>query len=111
MKGVSINIYRTNGSDCTNGGVSSPANAEGKIFVVFDEDIERGNYDLDECKDDPRYVCLGICRRRIGSEKYMNLYPLSAPGGMMGGNFGYTTDSRMRRVAAYPLPIHDRIEA
>jgi hypothetical protein len=29
---------------------------------------------------------------------------------MFGGNFIYTSDSRVREICAYPIPIHDRCE-
>lgn len=115
MTGVSISIYRTDLGDCTNRGVTSPERAKGKIFVVFDAAIQRGNYRLAECQGDDRFVCLQIVRRRFGARTYMHLEPMGARpegsgGPMAGGNLGFTTDSRFREVSDYPLSIHDRFE-
>lgn len=30
---------------------------------------------------------------------------------MMGGNFVYASDSRLREITKYPIPVHDRVEA
>jgi hypothetical protein len=49
--------------------------------------------------------------RVIGGEKYMTLKPAGDTRWLMfGGNFGYCSDSRFRRMSAYPLAIHDRCE-
>lgn len=111
MKGLLVQIYRSD-CDCTNGGITSPAAADGKAFVVFDEAFD-GNWDLDSCKDTERFVCLKIVRRRFGAVTYMHLEPMFSDRGhaMAGGNFAFTWDSRFRRVAEYPLPVHDRYEA
>lgn len=124
--GVSVSVYRDSHGDSTRNGVTSPARAEGKIFVVFDEDIVGGNYLLEEtvrlgidsnrtvvtdARDD--IVALRIVRRTIGGVLYMHVEPVGRPGnarGMFGGNFVFTSDSRFRRVSDYPLPVHDRFE-
>lgn len=112
MTGISIQLFRNDLGDCTNGGVSAPPNAEGKIFVVFDEAVRRGNYHLEECKDDDRIVCLKVVRRNVGGE-YLHLEPMfgtpqGQAGPMFGGNYGGSSDSRFADVSRYPLPIHDR---
>jgi hypothetical protein len=44
---------------------------------------------------------------------YLYLLPDSLAGRwtMMGGNFGWSWDSRLRKVTERPLPIHDRVES
>jgi hypothetical protein len=114
MKGVSVSIYRSDLGDCTNRGITSPARSQDKIFVVFDEAVEQGNWDLVACKDNPKFVCLKIVRRNIGGGLYLHIEPMfdrgSGVGPMAGGNFVFTSDSRFRRVSQYPLPVHDRWE-
>jgi hypothetical protein len=82
--------------------------------VVFDPAIRDGNYKLEECKDDPRFICLQVVRRWENTpNEYMHCVPLSeADTGrtMNGGNFVYTSDSRFSALSKYPLPVHDRIE-
>lgn len=115
MRGVSASIYRSDLGDCTNGGCTSPARSEGKTFVVFDEGISDGNYTLDECRDDTRFVCLKVVRRHIGGGLYLHLESMfedtsGRAGPMAGGNYAFTPDSRFRRLFTYPLPVHDRYE-
>jgi hypothetical protein len=114
MTGISISIFRSDLGDCTNGGVTSPARAQGKIFVVFDEAIRMGNFRLEECKDDDRIVCLKVVRRWAGTKnEYLHLEPMfnrpeGQAGPMAGGNYGGCSDSRFSDLSRYPLPIHDR---
>jgi len=115
MTGISITIYRPDFGDCSNGGVTAPENAKGKVFVVFDEKIDRGNWDLEECMANPdRFVCFRVDRRQFaGGETHMHLKLMNPKKGkwyMDGGNLGYTSDSRFREVSSYPLAIHDRTE-
>ena len=115
MKGLSVNIYRSDLGDCTNGGVTSPARAGGRIFVVFDEWLRGGNYTLGECTGNPGIVCLRVVRRRIRGAEYLHLEPMhgnpeGCAGPMAGGNFAYTSDSRFHDLSDRPLPVHDRFE-
>jgi hypothetical protein len=115
MRGLSVNILRSGLGDCTNKGVTSPALSKGRIVVVFDEAIDHGNWDLEECRDDPRFLCLKIVRRWVGTpNEYLHVEPLhgetNMAGPMMGGNYVTTSDSRFRDIARYPLPVHDRRE-
>jgi len=116
MTGVSVNIFRSGLGDCTNRGVTCPDLSidSGLIFVLFDEEIKGGNYDLEECLAKPeRYVCLKIVRRRLGRpNEYLHVEPFNQPEGkagpMAGGNFVYSSDSRFPHD--YPLAVHDRFE-
>jgi len=112
MRGVSVNILRSDLGDCTNGGATSPANSQGKIVIVFDPDLRNGNYALDKCKDDPRVICLRVVRRGIGTKnEYVHCEPINQTGNSMaGGNYVTTSDSRFRELSAYPIAVHDRIE-
>lgn len=117
MQGISVQILRSDLGDCTNKGVTSPALSKGRIVVVFDEAIEHGNYNLEDCKDDPRILCLKVVRRWVGTKnEYLHIEPMfdqGVPGGVgpiMGGNYITTSDSRFRTLARYPLPVHDRFE-
>ena len=115
MKGLSVEILRNDLGDSTNGGVSSPKHSGKRILVVFDEAFTDGNFDLEECRGDPRFVCLQIVRRWTGTEnEYLHVEPMfDQPEGMAGPSFGgnyVMGDSRFRRIARYPLPVHDRFE-
>ena len=116
MNGVSVNIFRSDLGDGTNGGVTSPVNSKGKIVVVFDPEIQMGNWRLEECKDDPRFICLRIVRRWAGTKnEYLHCEPISDRpsdrlGPMAGGNYVGTSDSRFRNVSDHLLPVHDRFE-
>lgn len=115
MSGVSVQILRSN-IDCTNGGISSPARSEGKIYVVFDPAIRRGNYSLDDARNNPKIVPLVVVRRESVRGEYLHLEPMDGTPGdhagpMFGGNYGHSPgDSRFADVSQYPLPIHDRSE-
>lgn len=116
MTGLSVNILRSDLEDCTNKGVTSPTISKGRIVVLFDEAIKRGNYRLEDCKDDPRFLCLKMVRRSLGrGGEYLHVEPINDQGAgrvgpMAGGNYIMTSDSRFRDVATYPLPVHDRFE-
>jgi len=117
MRGLSVSILRSDLGDSTNRGVTSPARSQGKVVVVFDEAIKDGNYKLEECKDNPRFLCLKVVRRWTGTpNEYLHLEPMfnlpeGVAGPMMGGNYVHTSDSRFRGIANHPLPVHDRFEA
>ena len=111
MRGVSVNIFRSDLGDCTNGGVTSPRNSQDKIVVVFDPEIQDGNYHLERCKDDDRFICLRVVRR--GTYMHCEVIGEKKPGHvgpMAGGNYVGSSDSRFSRVSEYPLPVHDRFE-
>lgn len=116
MRGLSVNILRSDLGDCSNRGATSPVRSKDKIVVVFDEAIDRGNYKLEDCKDDDRFICLKVVRRWVGTpNEYLHVEPMfdrpeGVAGPMMGGNYITTSDSRFRDVARYPLPVHDRFE-
>ena len=116
MRGVSVSIFRSDLGDCTNRGVTSPAISKDRIVVVFDPEIQTGNYKLEDCKDDPRFICLRIVRRWVGTpNEYLHCEPINDKGAgrvgpMFGGNYVSTSDSRFKDLARYPLPVHDRYE-
>jgi len=111
MRGLSVSIYR-NGSDCTNGGATSPAKAEGKIVLLFDRALRRGNWEFDESADDDRFICLEV--RRRGDYVYaVPMYgtPKGVAGPMFGGNYVCTSDSRFSEAfGSRPIPVHDRFD-
>lgn len=114
MRGVSVQIYRSDLGDCTNGGVTSPSQSRGRIVVVFDPEVQDGNYRLEDCKEDPRFICLRVVRRWVGTpHEYLHCEPITEGRqgiSMFGGNYVGSSDSRFSNVSRYPLPVHDRIE-
>lgn len=103
-KGMLVFVYR-HGSDCTAGGITSKLDQ----MVLVGPGIE-GPF---EVKDDEPY--LELQRKNVNGE-YLYAVPRnvgdkrSLVGPMFGGNFVYSSDSRFRKVCAYPLPVHDRWE-
>lgn len=99
MKGLVVNIYRTN-YDCTNGGATS---SNDRAILV-------GN-DIPELFESHGRPVLKVVRRKIAGQEYIHAEPVDNPFGrhrMFGGNFIYTSDGRFPN--RYPIPVHDREE-
>lgn len=105
-KGLIVSVLReANGSDCTNGGVSSKYNEFVLVDPMLDEVFESNS----------KRPALKIVRRTIGYNIYVHAEPLEAcpsnkVGYMAGGNFVYSCDSRLHSICPYPIPVHDRTE-
>jgi hypothetical protein len=110
MRYLSFYILRSDMGDATNKGVTSPDRAKGKGFLV---PCESGNWnDEDIARNPERFVIFDVIQSEHSAD-YRYLRPRCAEERwtMMGGNFGYSCDSRFTsEVSRYPLPIHDRIE-
>lgn len=101
-KGLLVFVYR-HGCDCTAGGITSKL----EQIILVGPGIE-GPF---EVKEGEPY--LELTQR---SADYMCAVPVNVGnksglvGPMFGGNFVYSSDSRFRKICAYPLPVHDRYE-
>ena len=106
-KAISLEIFRWNLGDCTNGGVSS---RHTEVFILHD----RGYIDID--LDNAPENLMVVKEMHFGNKSYKYLEPFEqCPsdriGYMNGGNFAYSTDSRFHSdISQYPLAIHDRSE-
>jgi len=112
MSGLLVNVYRnTSYGDCSNKGITSKYNE----FLLIDEDENIGPFEVsDNCPT------LKLVKRKLGTytndkkgEYYLHAVPVNGDGkkvtgGMFGGNFIYTSDSRFPSVG--PIPVHDRFE-
>lgn len=108
MKGLVVQIYRTAGPDCTNGGVS----------VKHDEAlvIGEGIPEIFDAHDRPVLRLVN----GLGKAKTARLVPVAVEHKwtMFGGNFAFSSDGRFRHAvdaicgAAMngAVPIHDRVE-
>ena len=104
MKALRINIYKNNGSDCSNHGISERFN---EILLV----CESGYIDVNG--DEPN-LCKLVKRTLFGGREYMHVEPVARPNGigwMAGGTLVYSCDSRFRELSEYPLSLHDRCES
>lgn len=104
MKALPINVYRTKGQDCTNGGISAKYDT---LLLVCEE----GYVNIDESNLPENLV--KVSEHNCGYSTYKFIEPVARPkhlGWMFGGNIGYTSDGRFDKLASYPLPIHDRQE-
>ena len=104
MKGMLVSIYRNAEiRDCTNGGISSRVN---KAVLTGD-----GIPGIFEPHPDAPELKL-IYRPNID---YYHAEPVEGKnpklvGWMAGGNYCFTSDSRLTAINHYPIPIHDRQE-
>lgn len=104
QQGLSVDILRpADGSDCTNGGVSSRATSA----ILVGEGVP------EIFSPRPGVPVLRLVIRWRGTpNEYMHAEPVEAPAGkvgpMFGGNFIKTSDSRF--PSRYPIPIHDRYD-
>jgi hypothetical protein len=99
------------GCDCANNGVTS--DTKGKQYFV---PVKNGNFTEESIKK--YYGDLGIIfevvkEKNVGGGINKSLVVKGEKRcAMMGGNFGYCSDSRFRKsVSKHPIPIHDRHEA
>lgn len=104
---LSVNVYRSNFGDCTNGGATSESHGANRAFV-YGEGIT-GPHRLAELP--MAAVLLRLERRQIHGSDHMRAVPEGLTGhSMFGGNFVWSSDSRFRDVHEYPVPVHDRVE-
>ena len=114
MKGLHANIYKDAndkfGYDTTNGGMSNFVNGvtviDSRVGEVFDASAH--------------YPPVKIVMKHHGYVCAVPVVPEDFPlrawwekrmWWSMGGNFIYTSDSRLRTICAYPIPLHDRSES
>jgi hypothetical protein len=110
MKYLPVNVYKeasriNQDVDCTNGGVSSKFKT---LFVPCEE----GNYTKEQILEHEGPEVILKAKNHV--KDYICFEPEVKPEGvlssMFGGNFIYSSDSRFRRISAYPAPLHDRFE-
>lgn len=104
-KAISVGIYKHNGQDCSNGGISSKFN---EILLEHEE----GWIEFDE-NNPPENLCKLVARRLFGNI-YIHVEPVKNPEGlgwMSGGCVVNSCDSRYSEISSgYPLVLHDRQE-
>ena len=104
MRALSIEVFKHNMGDCSNGGITSKYN---ELLVICPD----GNVEVDE--NNPPENLVKVVEKDYGFTVYKHIEPVKKPehiGWMSGGCIGYTCDSRFRRMSEYPLAIHDRQE-
>jgi len=105
MKGLIVYIYKTAGFEkCSNGGLSSKFDTCLLIGAGIPEIFEANELPV-----------VTIVKRDLFHGMYLTAYPVEEDGHidtgcMHGGSFIYSSDSRFRNLAAYPVPLHDRKE-
>ena len=116
MKHLGVSVFRDSWlkTDCTNNGVSSRHN---RLELFWDcTRVEAQKYCTEKGIDFDTAIFL--VKRELWGEDHSYAEPLIRPkgklGGMMGGNFVYTSDSRLYKLGglttALPIPLHDRFE-
>lgn len=105
-KGLTVDIYKpANGTDCTLDGVTSRA----KYVLLLGVDGPT------TIADNERYHKYPVLR--VIEHPAVKGYMIAVPAGhegpttghyAFGSNFVYSSDSRFRKVCAYPIPVHDR---
>ncbi len=103
IKGLGVYVYRSGDTDSSMGGISSKYD---RLILVGE-----GIPEIFEVKEGEPY--LELERRNIGGREYLSANPKRQEqrgkiGGMFGGNFVHTSDSRF--PSDYPIPVHDRFE-
>jgi len=107
MKGLTAWIYKSDGKDCSNGGLSSKAE---KVTLIPSHDFPCIPELFEASEEAP---AVAIVERNCGGP-YLTAYPVNADGDidsagrMAGGCFISACDSRF--PANYPVPLHDRKE-
>ena len=107
-KGILVSVFRSRG-DSTNGGVT----AEHNDFVLVGKGIPEI---FEPSEGTPALQLHWRGTPPSGGHAVPYAVPVDPPkpgkatGPMMGGNFIYTCDSRLRRIWPSPIAVHDRYE-
>lgn len=113
MDKLTVWVYRDSLGDCTGRGVSSRHNT----MTLFSNCTKKEalQHCIDNCIDVDSALYLNM--RELWGEDHPFAEPLIKPsnkvGPMFGGNFVYTSDSRLYRFGGkyhLPIPVHDRFE-
>ena len=104
VEGLLVSVYRSGGSDCTNGGISGKVNGG----LITGDGVDCKVFTPSE--ENPHYVIIkdNVCGRERIRAVPADLLE-SGKWTMFGGNFLYTSDSRFPSNA--PIAIHDRVES
>ena len=128
MKGLSLNVYRVNGRDCTNGGISAKADRLVVVGIFIDGEVQPLPRDCQVFEADELAPAVVLVPSRApGYDACPHLVPLEfvdgLPAGhvgpMAGGNYAGTSDSRWgelgkkfgQNLALDVVRIHDRSES
>lgn len=101
MKAMSFDIFKDNGKDYSNGGISSKFN---NVLLVCEDGY------LDVNGNEENLVMLKT--KKVGNIEYKYFEPVAKPSGvgyMDGGTIVYSSDARFPHL--YPLKLHDRTES
>jgi len=95
-KGLILEIYRSDYNCKINkmNGVKSVVLIDKKIPGIFTASDEM--------------PAVKLVTRNIYGKDYTHAEPLEPGFYAFGGSFIYTSDSRVRNIATYPIPLHDR---
>jgi hypothetical protein len=96
LKGLKAEIYQASFVDAL-----SPIK-ESKQVTIIDKDLP----EIFEASQDSPPV--RIVKRLINGETYIHAEPYERGNYAAGGRFIYTSDSRLREISKYPIPLHDR---
>lgn len=96
QKGLILEIYRSDYDSAIN-------KMKGKKSVVLVDNSIPGIFESSE--DMP---AVKLVTRRLFGNDYTHAEPIEPGFYAFGGTFIYSSDSRVREVATYPIPLHDR---
>ena len=105
-KGMIVSIFIDQRiGESSNHGISSKC----KEVTLIDDDIPE-MYEPTE-----KAPAVKLVRRTIRGSEYIHAEPVNRPdpgcvGWMMGGSYIHCSDSRIRDINQYPIPLHDRQE-
>jgi hypothetical protein len=93
-------------TDCTNGGVTSPAWEGTRYFVP----CLSGNFNAEDVIKHPRSIVFEVVPPAFEGCAYRLKVKGESRWGMAGGNWAHTSDSRFSETYGAPLSVHDRHE-
>jgi len=97
MKGLIVSIYRADGYKCWLNVLNNVNNA-----VIIDKDID------EIFTPDEQAPAIRIVRRNINGNEYIHAEPMEKGFYAFGGSYVTCSDSRVKALNKYPIPLHDR---
>lgn len=95
-KGLILEIFRGSYNCQINkmNGIKSVVLVDEKMPKIFEADDEM--------------PAVKIVTRHLFGQDYTHAEPIEPGSYAFGGSFIYTSDSRLKEIATYPIPLHDR---